>query len=67
MSVHESTLKGLQEALEYVRGDKSKGRSVFVEVPDDEINFYGLFKKLSANNRKKAMDYMNDLLLEDAV
>jgi len=37
MTVHENTLQGLQEALDYVRGDKSKGRSFYVDLPDAEV------------------------------
>ncbi len=32
--IFNDTLQGLQDALEYVRGDKSKGRSKTVTVPD---------------------------------
>ena len=38
MGVHEDTLQGLQEALDYVRGDKTKARSVFVKMPEDDIS-----------------------------
>ena len=38
MSVHENTLQGLKEALEYVKGDKTKGRTMIVELPEDEID-----------------------------
>ena len=37
MGVHEDTLQGLQEALAYAKGDKTKGRSHIVEIPDDDI------------------------------
>ncbi|MDR2166953.1 MAG: hypothetical protein LBE35_03765 [Clostridiales bacterium] len=36
MSVHENTLKGLTQALEYIRGDKTKGRSEIVVIRDEE-------------------------------
>ena len=34
MSVHEDTLQGLQDMLAYAKGDKTKGRSKVVSVPD---------------------------------
>ena len=37
MSVHEDTLQGLKEALEYVNGDKAKARSSTVTIPEDDI------------------------------
>ncbi|MCL2754894.1 MAG: hypothetical protein FWD35_04155 [Oscillospiraceae bacterium] len=65
MSIHENTLKGLQELVEYAKGNLEL-RTTVVEVPDDEVNYDGLFKKLSANNRQKVLIYVNDLLLEEA-
>ena len=61
MNVREDTLQGLREALDYVKGDKTKGRSVIVEVSDDEIEFYNMYKKLSEKNKEKAKSYINDL------
>ena len=37
MSIHEDTLQGLQEALEYVNGNKSKARSSIVTISDDDV------------------------------
>jgi len=37
MGVHEDTVQGLQEALDYVKGDKTKGRFHIAEIPDDDI------------------------------
>ena len=37
MSVHEDTIQGLQEALDFVKGDKTKGRLHVVEIPADDI------------------------------
>ena len=37
MSVHEDTLQGLREIRDYVRGDKTKARSMTVEVSEEEI------------------------------
>ena len=35
-TVHEDTLQGLTELLEYVKGDSSKARAVTITIPDDE-------------------------------
>ena len=61
MSVHKDTLQGLQEALEYARGDIQLKTTV-VEVPDEEIKFYSVYGKLSETNKIKIMNYANDLL-----
>ena len=37
MSIHEDTMRGLQEALAYVKGDKSKARERIIEVSDDDV------------------------------
>ena len=61
MSVHDDTLQGLQEALEYARGNLELKTTV-VEVSDEEIKFYSIFGKLSETNKKKLMQYANNLL-----
>ena len=61
MSIHEDTLQGLQEALEYAKGNLQL-RTTVVEVPDEEIKFYNIYGKLSETNKIKAMNYVNDLL-----
>jgi len=61
MSIHEDTLQGLTEALEYVRGNLEL-KSTEVEVADEEIMFYSIYGKLSEKNKMKLMDYANDLL-----
>jgi len=61
MSVHEDTLQGLQEALEYARGNLSL-KATEIEVPDEEIRFYSIYGKLSETNKIKLMNYANDLL-----
>ena len=66
MSVHDDTLQGLKEALEYVKGDKSKGRSMIVEIPDNEIEadqlFFQNFLKLSDSKKEHARRYVDELL-----
>ena len=61
MSVHEDTVQGLQEALEYARGNLRLKETV-VELTDDEIVFYSIFSRLSEPNKAKLMNYANDLL-----
>ena len=61
MSVHEDTLQGLHEALEYARGNIEL-KTTTVEVADEEIVFYSIYGKLSETNKKKLMNYANDLL-----
>ena len=66
MSVHEDTLQGLTEILEYVRGNKSKARTITVSIPDEEIEetqlLYQKFSMLSAPGRRKALRYVDELL-----
>jgi hypothetical protein len=61
MSVHEDTLQGLNEALEYAR-DNLRLKTTIVEVPDEEIKFYSIYSMLSETKKKKLMNYVNDLL-----
>ena len=67
MSVHEDTLQGLKEALEYVRGDKTKARSVTI-TPDETDDYETdqiLFQKitqLSPPNKRRAIQYVEELL-----
>ena len=61
MSVHEDTVRGLQEALEYAQGNLQLTETV-IEMTDDEILFYNIFNKLSEPNKVKLMNYANDLL-----
>ena len=50
MTVHENTLQGLKEALEYVKGDKTKGRSMIIELPDDEVEAsYIIYQKIAGS------------------
>jgi hypothetical protein len=55
-------ITSLNEAIEYENGDETKGRIKLVEISDDEIAFYSKYKKLSKQNKSKAMNYINDLL-----
>jgi len=66
MTVHENTLQGLKEALEYVKGDMTKGRSMVVELPDDEVEAsYVIYQKIvgmSELNRQRVAGYVDGLL-----
>ena len=61
MSVHKDTLQGLQEAVEYAKGNLQLKTTV-VEIPDEEIKFYSVYGKLSKTNKTKVMNYAEDLL-----
>ena len=37
MGVHEDTIQGLQEALAYAKGDKTKARERAIQILDDDI------------------------------
>ena len=64
MSVHDDTLQGLNEILEYVRGDKTKARSMTVALPDNEADelFYQKFERLSDANKHRTIGYIDGLL-----
>jgi len=66
MSVHEDTIQGLQEALEYIKGDTTKGRSMTITLPDDEVEADQIIsrqlRKLSKENKQKVMQYAEELL-----
>ena len=60
----------LNQAVEYSKGDMSKGRSVFLELPEDEIEahqlFFQRFDRLPSSEKKKAMQYVDELLQANA-
>jgi len=66
MTIHEKTLQGLTEALAYVKGDKSMGRSFYVDLPDDEVAqaqiLWLKILNLPNGNRQQAMKYIDGLL-----
>jgi len=66
MGVHEDTLQGLTEILEYVKGDNSKARSTTITIPDEEIEeaqlLFQKFDMLSMPCRQKAIQYVDELL-----
>jgi len=66
MRVHDDTLQGLQEALAYVKGDTTKGRSVTITIDENEIDteviIFHQLGKLSNENKRKVANYANELL-----
>jgi len=71
MNVYEDTLQGLHEALDYLKGDKTKGRSSIVEISDEEIEMSQILwqkiDKLPLASRRKAIEYVDTLLENIAV
>jgi len=59
-------MQSLNEGLEYIKGDKSKGRSVTVTIPDEEVErsqiFYHKFEQLPETSKEKAIQYVDELL-----
>ena len=55
-------VESLEQAVAYAKGDKTKGRSTIIEVPDELMQFYSAYGKLSEPDKSKAMNYVNDLL-----
>jgi hypothetical protein len=56
----------LEQAIEYEKGDKTKGRSVFIEISDEELEQKQLFwqkvESLSEPNRQRVAGYVDGLL-----
>ena len=65
-SVHEDTLLGLEQALDYVNGDKTMARSMFVELSDEDIEtnqiIYRKIAGLSRNQKQQALQYIEKLV-----
>jgi len=59
-------IQSLNEAVLYANGDKEQGRSVIINIPDDEVEMDQLIfqqlEKLSVENKVKVIRYANDLL-----
>ena len=62
----DNLIKSLGEAVSYAHGDKTKGRSMVVSIPDEELeaehNFFNNFTKLPDTSKQKAMQYVDELL-----
>ena len=59
-------LQSLGEAVEYAKGDKKKGRSMTVTVPDEEVEMdqmiFQQIGRLSIENKQKIIRYANELM-----
>ena len=59
-------IQSLGEAVSYAQGDKTKGRSMVISIPDEELEaehiFFSNFTKLPDSSKQKAMEYVNELL-----
>ena len=62
----EDLIQSLNEAVEYSVGDKTKGRSMIVTIPDEDIAMdqmiFQQIGKLSMENKEKVVQYANELL-----
>ena len=63
MGVHEDTLQGLHEALAYVKGDKTKGRSKTIVITDEKTDeiYCEKFKNLPHSDKLEAMKVIDRL------
>jgi hypothetical protein len=50
-----------EEVIEYKKGNIGL-KTTTLDIPDDEIFFYSTYKKLSEQNKQKAICYVNELL-----
>ena len=59
-------IQSLNEAVEYAKGDNPKARSMTVTLSDEEISMNQIvlqqLRKLSIENKKKVIQYANELL-----
>jgi len=68
MSVHDDTMQGLKEALEYVKGDQAKGRSMTATISDELADTSQIILRkianLSETDKQRAIQYIDELLQE---
>ncbi|MCL2285730.1 MAG: hypothetical protein FWC32_05125 [Firmicutes bacterium] len=57
-------MEGLNDALVYAKGDKTKARSMVVEIPDNEScqMLYRKIEKLPELKRQQVAEYVDELL-----
>ena len=64
-SIHEDTLLGLQQALDYVNGDRTKVRAMLVELSDEDIEtnqiIYRKIASLSGSKKQQVLQYLDKL------
>jgi len=56
----------LNQGLEYLKGDETKGSSAVLTIPDEELKrnqlFYQNFERLPETSKQKAIKYVDELL-----
>ena len=66
MDLFDDFIQSLSEAVSYAKGDKTKGRSMIIDIPNDELEaehiFFDNFARLPDSSKQKAMQYVNELL-----
>jgi len=63
-TVFDDLMQALNEVEEYQKGNIELRKDI-IEIPDDEIKFYNIYKKLSKSNKQKALNYVNELLISN--
>ena len=53
-------MQALHEVEEYQKGNIELRKDI-MEIPDEEIKFYSIYRKLSKSNKQKALNYVNKL------
>lgn len=61
MSVHSDTVQGLQDALDFVKGDRTKGRTSIVTLPDDDISYK--FNQLPKESQDAIRTIIDNMLI----
>ena len=59
-TVFDDLMQALHEVEEYQKGNIEL-REDIVEIPDEEIEFYKMYRKLSESDKQKALNYVNKL------
>ncbi|MCL1882780.1 MAG: hypothetical protein FWF81_03395 [Defluviitaleaceae bacterium] len=59
-------ISSLNQALDYAKGDKTKGRSMITDMSEEEIErrqlFFKKFESLSEPKKQRAILYVDELL-----
>ena len=59
-TVFDDLTQALHEVEEYQKGNIEL-REDIVEIPDEEIKFYSMFRKLSKSDKQKALNFVSKL------
>ena len=54
-------IESCKEVIEFQKGNVQL-KTTEVEISDDEIKFYNMYRNLSESNKIKAINYVNELL-----